>query len=143
MKRTTKVSLTVQMPAASAWHVISKGGDVHHWFGAVITACELNGDGVGAQRSCVMADGAKLEEKIIAVDHNLRRFVYAVNQHPLPASNVVGTVVVNDLDENTATIQWGAEYECDEQYFEMIDQMLAGLYEQGIRSLETYCRQAA
>ena len=143
MKRTTKAQLTVQIPAADAWHVISQGGDVHRWFGAAITACELNGNGVGARRSCVMADGGKLEEKIIAVDDHLRRFVYAVNKSPLPARNVIATIVVNELGSNAAIIQWSAEYECDEQHSGMMEQTLSGLYEQGIRSLETYCRQAA
>jgi len=143
MKRTSKAQLTGQIPAADAWHVISKGGDVHRWFGAAITACEHNGNGVGARRSCVMADGGKLEEKIIAVDDNLRRFVHAGNERPLPASNVIATIVVNESGNNAATLQWSAEGECEEQHSRMMDQTLSGLYEQGIRSLETYCRPAA
>jgi uncharacterized protein YndB with AHSA1/START domain len=143
MKQTSTTRVQVAVPAAQIWDVVSQGGNVHRWFGRVITACELKGEGAGAQRSCVMADGAKLEEEILAVDHQKRRFVYAVHQHPLPAKDVVATVVVQDVGGGSSEIQWGAEYECLEEHAAMLSQMLGDLYENGIRSLETYCRQAA
>lgn len=143
MKKHTTAVATVTAPADRIWATIAAGGGVHQWFGAVITACELKGSGAGAERFCTMANGAELKERIMEVDHSAKRFRYAIDQHPLPASEVVATIEVADLGDGKTKITWGAEYGVEDAHAEVVDQTLSGLYAQGIQALEDHCRVAA
>jgi hypothetical protein len=51
-----------------------------------------------------MANGAELKERIIEVDHSTRRFRYTIDQHPLPASDVVATIEVADVGDGKTKI---------------------------------------
>jgi uncharacterized protein YndB with AHSA1/START domain len=143
MLRQTTATAIVAAPADRIWATIAAGGGVHHWFGAVITACELRGSGPGAERFCTMADGADLKERILEIDADARRFRYAIDEHPLPAREVVAAMEVEDLGDGTARITWGAQYEADDAHADLVDQTLSGLYAQGIQSLDHHCRVPA
>ncbi|MBW4655302.1 MAG: SRPBCC family protein [Kaiparowitsia implicata GSE-PSE-MK54-09C] len=143
MKKQTSVVAIASAPADKIWATIAAGGGVHQWFGTVITACELKGAGAGAERFCTMANGAELRERIIEADHDARRFCYAIDQHPLPATDVVATIEVADLGDDKTEIRWGADYTVEEAYLDIVDQTLGSLYAQGIQALEDHCRVLA
>jgi len=143
MKKQTTAVAIVNAPGDKIWETVAAGSGVHKWFGAVITACELKGSGAGAERFCTMVDGAELKERIIEIDHSAKRFRYAIDQHPLPASDVVSTIDVADLGDGKTEITWGAEYSAEGDHAEVVDQVLSGLYAQGIQALEDHCRVAA
>jgi len=143
MKKTTRATSNVTAPADKVWATIAAGGGVHQWFGSVITACELKGSGAGAERFCTMSNGAALKERILEVDEAARRFRYAIEEHPLPAKDVIATIEVADLGDGKARITWGAEYSAEDAHADLVDQTLSGLYAQGIQALEDHCRVAA
>jgi uncharacterized protein YndB with AHSA1/START domain len=143
MKRTTAATAIVTAPADRIWAVVSAGEGVHRWFGSVITACELTGSGAGAERSCTMVTGAALKERILEIDGAAHRFRYAIDQHPLPARDVVATIDVADLGAGRTRIIWGAEYAASDDQAGLVDQTLSALYADGIRALEDHCRIAA
>jgi len=140
MKKHTTATATIDAPADKIWTTIAAGGGVHQWFGTVITACELKGSGVGAERFCTMVNGAELKERIIEIDDEARRFRYTVHQHPLPASDVVATIEVTDLGDGKSKLNWSAEYVVEEAQANAVDQTLSGIYAQGIDALEAHCR---
>lgn len=39
---------TIAAPTDAVWQIIAQGGDVHRWFIAAITSCDLTGTGEGA-----------------------------------------------------------------------------------------------
>lgn len=90
-----------------------------------------------------MANGAKLKERILEVDHDARRFRYAVDEHPLPAQDVVATITVAEAPNGQTTVSWGADYTAAPGQDAMMQETLEGLYAQGIQSLETYLTKAA
>ena len=143
MKKQTNVVATASAPADQVWATIAAGDGVHQWFGTVITACELKGTGAGAERLCTMVNGAELRERILEIDHHSQRFSYAIDQHPLPATDVVATIEVVDLGNGKTEIRWGAEYTVEAVHGDMVDQTLNGLYTQGIQALENHCRVLA
>lgn len=143
MKMQTTEAGTVNAPAERIWATIAAGGDVHRWFGAFVTACEITGSGAGAERVCTMTNGAELKERILEIDERARSFRYAIVQHPLPARDVVATIEVTDLSEATAHVTWRAEYEAEEAEAALVDQTLSEVYAQGIRALENHCRLTA
>lgn len=134
----TEICKVIKAPAERVWATIAEGGDVHRWFSRVITACDLSGTGDGATRRCVMADGSALQERILEVDHHRKHFRYAIDKHPLPASDVVATITVEAMPNGTTQVAWGAEYTVTEEHAQMVQRTLGDLYAQGIDSLEAY-----
>lgn len=139
MRQTVTVEQEISGNADAIWATISAGGDVHRWF-PVIQSCRLEGSGEGAARFCTMIDGNELKERIVEINQAARRFRYAIDQHPLPAENVIASIDVRDTGNGQASITWGAEFEASEEAIPQIKEMLEGLYRQGIQSLETYHR---
>ncbi|MEM6898505.1 MAG: SRPBCC family protein [Pseudomonadota bacterium] len=139
----TEVTETIQASSDEVWQTISQGGDVHRWFAGVITTCELTGSCEGAERRCTMADGAALEERIIEVDHGRMRFRYAIDKHPLPATDVVATIQVVGLPDGQTQVTWSADYSVSDDHAALVEETLKGLYNQGIAALETFHQKAA
>ncbi|MEO1200248.1 MAG: SRPBCC family protein [Pseudomonadota bacterium] len=134
----TEVTQKITAHADDVWATIAKGGDVHRWFEDVIVACDLRGHGEGAERLCTMANGADLRERILEINHDMRRFRYAIEKHPLPATDVVTTITVVGLGQGGAEVTWSAEYSVDPAHETTVDDALKAIYAQGIQSLETY-----
>jgi len=137
MRQTVTVQQEIAGNAEAIWATISAGGNVHQWF-PVIQSCRLEGSGEGASRFCTMTDGNELKERIIEVNHAARRFRYAIDQHPLPAQDVISSIEVKDTSNGRTSITWGAEFEASEPTIPQIKEMLRQLYTQGIHSLENY-----
>jgi Polyketide cyclase / dehydrase and lipid transport len=137
MKHTTTVEREISGNADIIWATISAGGNVHHWF-PTIQSCRLEGLGEGAARFCVMADGSDLEERIVEINHDARRFRYAVDRHPLPANDVTAAIEIEDVGNGRTRISWGAEFEALDENATQVKEMLQMIYSQGIQSLESY-----
>ena len=132
----TERTRTIRAPADKVWRTVSTGGDVHRWFSGVITTCELTGSGEGAERRCTMADGALLKERIIEVDNDGMRFRYAIDKHPLPASDVVATIQLVGLPDGRTQVTWGADYSVSDDHAHLVETTLLDLYGRGIEALE-------
>ena len=133
-----KVTETIDADAQAVWDTIAKGDGVHHWFTGVITACRVD----GTDRYCTMADGSDLEERILDVDQENRRFTYAIDKHPLPATDVVSTIIVGATDSG-AEVTWACSYEADTAAAQQVGEMLMGIYKQGIEGLAQHHARAA
>ncbi|AEV87736.1 hypothetical protein ACWT_6723 [Actinoplanes sp. SE50] len=72
---TVAVETIVDLPAARVWEAIADVGAVHERLlpGRVVAA-EID----GGFRTLTMPNGARIRELLIAIDHELRRFAYAV-----------------------------------------------------------------
>ncbi|MBW4554627.1 MAG: SRPBCC family protein [Trichormus sp. ATA11-4-KO1] len=138
MRQTVIAEQEISGQADAIWDTISAGGNVHKWFSTIIQSCQLEGTGEGASRLCTMIDGNELKERIVEVNHAVRRFRYAIDQHPLPAKDVIAFIEVKNAGNGRAFISWGAEFEASEETIPQIKETLHGLYMQGIQSLENY-----
>lgn len=139
----TEVKGTVSVPPETLWPTIAKGGDVHRWFGDVITSCEIDRSGVTATRTCTMADGSVLQERILDIDHEARRFRYAVDTHPLPARDVVATIALEPSANGGSDVTWVADYTVASENEAMMEDTLQRLYAHGIRALEAFHKPAS
>ena len=128
---------TMTVPSDRVWSIVSRGSGMEDWYPELISHSELKESDGLIERACVMADGAKLEERILIADDKTRTFTYSVDAHPLPASNVVGTIRV-DGDERSATVTWSAQLTPASGQEEMMVDMVTGMYERGLESLERY-----
>ena len=72
--------LHVGMPPGKLWEPVKDAGHISRLFPNVIPASELGEN----SRSCTLADGSKLTERIVTVDDELRRLAYTITQSPMP-----------------------------------------------------------
>lgn len=135
-----KASATQQLEcsADAAWAVIAQGGGVHRWFSGAIATCSLTGAGEGAARSCTMLDGSQLEERILSVDHGTRTFRYAIDTHPLPATNVVATIDFSKTADGKTQGTWRAQFDASPEDADGVKSQLETLYTGGLQSLDQY-----
>jgi len=135
----TTVEIAVKGNADRLWSVVSAGTDMHKWLAPAITGCALTGAGAGAERRIEMADGTVLKERILDVDHQERIFRYAIEEHPFPARNVVGTIKVRRGLDGAVLISWGADYETGVETAAVLKEKMTEFYTAGLTSLAVYC----
>ncbi len=89
-----------------------------------------------------MADGAELQESIEEINHEARRFRYAINESPMPISDYMGTVEVSDADGGGTVVSWSAEFDVVEEARDEIVAMLNGAFGDGISGIEQDLKEA-
>lgn len=136
----TEVRLEVSANADKLWKTISGIGCVDQWFSGLIKTCRVEGQSTGAKRYCTMADGTKLTEEIVEIDHEHMTFTYKIDDNPaLPATSVKGTMVLKPLSHDKTEFTWKAEYRPSKENPDAMRKMLEEVYPMGIRSLESFC----
>jgi Polyketide cyclase / dehydrase and lipid transport len=76
--------LLVGMPPGELWQRVKNVGNISRLFPNFIPASEL---GENNSRSCTLADGSQLVERIVTVDGDLRRLAYTITQSPMPLTH--------------------------------------------------------
>lgn len=138
MRQTVNVEQKIIGEAEAIWKTISKGEDVHKWFPTVIQSCRLKRANGKLFRSCTMYDGSLLQETIVEIDDKARKFVYTVDEHPLPASKIMTTIKVKYVENKLTSITWSAEFTVEEENIPLVEETLREIYTQGIQSLENW-----
>lgn len=142
---THHVKATREIPVASAdlWQTVRQMTGMEDWYPGLIRESEvLEEDGTEPRRNCVMRDGGLLKERILLRDDLTRTFVYAIDSHPLPAKNVVGTIRIDDIGGGGSHVTWSASLALDPKSADQIAAMVTGMYEAGLASLEAYHRDS-
>lgn len=137
---TVRVTKNIDVDSQVVWNTISAGDGLDKWL-PVITQCRLEGSGEGATRYCTMANGAQLRERIVEVNHPRRRFRYAIDDHPLPARNLFGTVEIRDLGSNSSEVTWSADFDADEPQRAELEGMFREVYSGAIDGLANFLRK--
>jgi hypothetical protein len=134
-----QVSITqsVDASAEKVWNILRTGTNLDKWI-PFISACKLEGKGVGAKRICTTADGKVLKETILLVDDSNRSFKYRIDeQDVLPTKNYVGTVSVSENMGKTE-VMWIADFEMTiEAAWPEVEKGLTDLLTGAISGLET------
>ena len=135
MSEKVNVTKQINVPGAAAWAALSAIGGLDRWF-PIIDSCSVEGEGVGAIRTCVLGNGAALLERIDEINHDERRFRYAITDSPLPISNYIGTVELSDANNGGTTISWTAEFDVVAEARDEMIQTFSGAFSDGIDGLE-------
>ncbi|BCJ42024.1 hypothetical protein GCM10010168_65990 [Actinoplanes ianthinogenes] len=100
---TIRVEADVEVSAVHAWAAIADVGAVHErLLPGRVSSAEIDGD----IRTLTMPNGARIRERIVAVDHELRRLAYSViDGQALPLSYHHATFQVVE-GEGRTTIVW-------------------------------------
>ncbi|MGX9356662.1 SRPBCC family protein [Roseobacteraceae bacterium S113] len=132
----------IPIAADKLWDTVNRMTGMEAWYPSLIRESEVqDADSSQPKRVCIMQDGGELKERIILRDDATRTFSYAIDSHPLPAKNVVGTIRIDDLEDGTSHVSWSANMILDPASSEQISAMVQGMYENGLASLEEHHKQ--
>lgn len=134
------VTKTITVDADQAWAAISGIGGLDRWF-PIITDCTVFGTGEGATRILTLADGAKIKDRIEAIDHQHRRLRYNRTESPFPVRSYLGTVEVRHLNDGTAEVSWTLELDAQEDQRDALVELLRNALSDGIQGLEQDLQQ--
>lgn len=82
--------------------------------------------------------GMDMKERVILRDDATRTFSYAIDEHSMPAKNVVGTIRVDDHGDGTSFVSWSAKLVLEPESAEQFAPMVQSMYESGLASLESF-----
>jgi len=103
---------TIHVPADVVWQVIGDFGAVGQYLVGVVD-CTVVGEGVGAQRTLTSADGTDaIVERLEALDEITHRLSYALLTDT-PFRNCLTTMLVRELGQGRAEVEWSATFEAD------------------------------
>lgn len=122
---------SVSVSPSAAWKLVGDPSGFAAWHPAV-TASPTEGDA----RTCHLADGAQIRERILAHDDGAMHYTYEITDGPLPVANYRSTLAVEPSAEG-CVLRWTSEFEplgpSDE-----IEGMLRGLYAAGLEAARAH-----
>ena len=129
---TAKVSIDVN---ASADKVFAKLGDFAGVEGALIKEKKITGSGIGCVRDLTLANGARVIERCENHDVNGRTLTYSIqnDDHPLPFSAYVATMIVTPTGDNTCRVDWFSNFNAKGATEEEAIKAAQGIYSGAIK----------
>lgn len=129
-----KVSEGVEAPAEDVWALFRDFGGVDRYARGV-ERCELEGSGIGAVRTVVMAGGLQLRERLESLDDVARRLQYSiVGESPLPADDYLSTVEVLEEDGG-CRVEWSGTFAPRGATAEQVAKIIESVYRGGIAGI--------
>ena len=102
---------TIHASTDAVWQVISDFGAASQYL-AGVADCTVEGEGVGARRTLTSADGSTIIERLESLDGVACRLSYALLTDT-PFRNCVTTMMVRELGQSRAELEWSATFEAD------------------------------
>ena len=135
MKNKIETMHIINAPLEKVWSNIKRGDGVDLWL-PIITACKLEGSGIGAKRICTTEQGP-IHETILTIDDEQKVFQYRIDEQSLmPISSIVGTMKLNNLKSSTE-LEWTIEFEIEnEEYLDEVKNGIQEIYAAGAKGLE-------
>ena len=112
----TKVNVTktINVSAESAWKNLSSFRGIEHF--SPIARSVVEGNGVGATRSCFMPDDAEIKEVMSGLDNESMTLEYKILSGPFPFENYISTVKVIDKGSDSCEVSWGSNFDAAEEH---------------------------
>jgi ligand-binding SRPBCC domain-containing protein len=104
---TVRRHIFIDAPAETVWDLVGDPSRLDEWF--PITGCEVARDDGATdlapnQRWITLASGLRFEERIITLDHDLRRFQYSIVNNPIVKSHLGTVDVIADGDDRCLVV---------------------------------------
>ncbi|WP_298291495.1 SRPBCC family protein [uncultured Litoreibacter sp.] len=93
---TISKTITINAPISKVWEKVSDTGRISDLIGFLASSIQE-----GDSRVCMLEGGGELTEKIVSVDHELKRVVYAITSSPLNMDFHVATMQLEEDHDNT------------------------------------------
>lgn len=104
---TVRRQIFIDAPADEVWALVGDPARLHEWF--PITSCEVSREDGDehlppTRRSVTLASGLRFEERIVTLDHALRRFQYSIVDNPIVKSHLGTVDVIADGDSRCLVV---------------------------------------
>ena len=102
------VRAVIDYPIEQVWALIACFGGLERW-AAGVSACELEGNGVGAVRT-VHLGNRSARERLEAIDPNSYRLRYHIlPPHAMPAEDVYSEIILTAIGSDRTEMVWRSE----------------------------------
>ncbi|MBL4594008.1 MAG: SRPBCC family protein [Flavobacteriales bacterium] len=137
----TNVSVTksINVSANDAWAKLAAFGGIEHF--SPIEKSITEGEGVGAKRTCIMPDGAEINEVLNKLDNDNMHLEYEILTGPFPMTDYISDVNVKVIDAENCEITWSSNFNPNEGAEDQMNEILNGFYNTMIDGLETLIKQ--
>jgi len=115
---TIRKTIDIEADIEAVWAKVSDVGAISKLIG-FLQDSKLSGD----ERVCTLADGGKLIEKVVSVDANLHRVLYAITESPLNMSFHVASMELEPTQTGTRLV-WTTDIQPEQaagQFEPMLD----------------------
>lgn len=126
------VSQVFTVSPAALWELVGAPERLAAWHPAIAQS-PVQGD----SRTCTLADGATIQERITAHSDAERRYSYRIVEGPLPMRDYQSTLSV-EPEGDGARLTWEAQFEAVGAPAADVESMVRGLYEAGMQSIGTH-----
>lgn len=103
--------ILIHQTADDIWRVI-RGFETGCRYLYGVVDCMVEGEGVGALRTLVSANGDRIEERLVVLDDVQYRLSYALLSNT-PFRDCVTTMAVHDIGPGLAQLEWSAVFEAE------------------------------
>lgn len=134
-----EVTCQQEIPASAdkVWALLGDFNGLDTWLG-VVTSSTMEGSGIGARRTLVLADGGEIVEKLEALDNAARSLSYSNVSGPLPVERYSSTMQVTPIDGERCKVEWGSTSTAAGVPEEQAEQILNDLYSGGLNDHRNY-----
>jgi hypothetical protein len=119
-------------PADEVWTVVGDFGGFVELMGVVPV---LDGTGVGQTRTIGAGDTAAVE-RLVEHDPATHRLSYALIRGPIPATDYVATMQLDDIESGRCRLVWSSTYEPLGAPADEVQQSIEKIYRSLIRKLQ-------
>ncbi len=136
-----KVEKQYEINASSetVWKMI---GDYNHldvWHPVVVgSKVNKNENKPGVIRILTLGDGAKITEELVAHSNENMTYTYTITESPLPVSDYVATIDVNQNGNGKTIVSWTSNFNSDGVDDKKAMEIVSGIYDAGLQSLEKH-----
>lgn len=134
-------STTVAADPDAVWAFLRDFNGTPEYLAAITTSEILDGksaDQVGAVRRLVLADGAQVRERLVALSDVDRSYTYHLLEGPFAFTDYFSTIRVSPVSlEGGSLVEWWSTYDCEAADAQALDDLLAGgLYGGGLTAIK-------
>jgi len=129
------ISKKLNVSADSVWKAIRGIGRLDVWF-PIIASCQVNGDGVGAERHMTLTGGGEIKDTIEDIDDAKRKLVYLRPVSPFPVTQYKGTVEVFESYDGLGIIVWTIDFESKPEDAGAVADLVHSAISEGIEGME-------
>ncbi len=133
------VTKSINVSASDAWSKLATFEGIEHF--SPIAKSVVEGQGVGAKRTCTMPDGAEINEVLNKLDNTNMHLEYEILSGPFPIRNYISNVNVKDMGSSNCEISWGCDFNVDVKAESEMKSVFEGFYHVIIDSLETLIKE--
>ncbi len=133
------VKQTLNASADKIWEILRTFDKVETYI-SMVTKTELNGQGVGSQRTCTAMnpDGStsKIVEKLDYLNDDEKTMKISIIDGPLPLNSAVVTIKVGVLEDNKTELEFDAIFDLKPGAEEELKKGFQGVFQAAAQGLE-------